>query len=314
MTPEPPSASDGVETHADWIELAALTAADRNYSISDLVAELTRAGTAEAVADIADEDPRSEISAVAAEHIEGLASEALIENEWRSSLCGRGYPFAPQGRYVQASRNASSTLYVFLLLLSQFGPGAGSKELVAPRIFERIAGLTAQRYLSGGHRSGTARHYLLGAPREFTPKQFPAAVDQLGEGQGCRTDRPKLKDVKDGKVDIVAWLPFQDRRGGQVVAFGQCATGKNWRDKLTELQPRDFCHKWLKDRPAVDPVKMFFVPHRVPQDDWLDVSISAGVVFDRLRIVAAVGALERDLWLACAAWNQHVLKEWRRKF
>ena len=63
---------------------------------------------------------------------------------------------------------------------------------------------------------------------------------------------------------LIAWLPFADRREGQIVCFGQCATGANWRDKLSELQPQDFAHKWLQDQFAAAPGKMFFMPHRIP--------------------------------------------------
>ena len=205
MTLAPPTASDSVEAQADWIELSALTAADRNYSIADLASEIGRAGTFEAVADLADDDPSSLTSSLQGEQLQPLASEAIAEADERLRICGRGYPFSVHERYVQAKKRAAQKLYTFLLLLSQFGPGAGPPDLNAPRMFESIAGLAAQRYLAGGCIDGTARHYLLGAPREHTPKAFPDAVNELcrelGEGQGCRTDRPGIADVKDGKVD-----------------------------------------------------------------------------------------------------------------
>ena len=304
-----------METQADWLELSALTAADRNYSITDLAAEIGRGGTFEAVADLAEDEPRSEASALESEQLQPLASEALAEAEKRLAICGRGYPFSVHERYVQAGSRAASKLYTFLLLLSQFGPNAGPADRSAPRIFERVAGFAAQRYLAGGCRDGTARHYLLGSPRELTPSSFRDAVNtlcrELGEGQGCRVDRPRLSDVKDGKVDLVAWVPFADGREGQVVCFGQCATGANWHDKLSELQPMVFCHKWLKDQFAMEPGKMFFMPHRIPGDDWQDVSMDAGVVFDRARIVAAVGIPDRGLLQDCVEWSAHVLREWK---
>ena len=45
------------------------------------------------------------------------------------------------------------------------------------------------------------------------------------------------------------------------MVFGQCATGRNWRDKLTDdLQPGDFCKRWFREQPAFTPSSAFFVP------------------------------------------------------
>jgi len=36
--------------------------------------------------------------------------------------------------------------------------------------------------------------------------------------------------------------------------------------------------------PHVIPLKMFFVPHSISSDDWVELGYQAGIIFDRFRI------------------------------
>src|SRR5262249_49084487 len=132
---------------------------------------------------------------------------------------------------------------------------------------------------------------------------------QVGEGQGCRVDRPSVRDQKDAKLDLIVWRPFSDARPGKLMGFGQCATGQDWMDKLTHLQPQAFCGMWLLDTPAVPPVRLFFVPFRIEKHRWLEASMQGGVIFDRCRIAAHARRLGSDLLRECSAWTNHVLRE-----
>ena len=84
-------------------------------------------------------------------------------------------------------------------------------------------------------------------------------------------------------MDLVAWKHFPDLRSGKLVLFGHCASGRDWDDKINELQPNDFCSKWLGgDRSPI--IKAFFIPHRLVPDVFDDRAISAKLFFDRCRI------------------------------
>jgi hypothetical protein len=41
----------------------------------------------------------------------------------------------------------------------------------------------------------------------------------------------------------------------------------------------------LRKNPQVKPVKAFFVPHSVSDDQWAQLGYAAGIIFDRFRIV-----------------------------
>ena len=128
----------------------------------------------------------------------------------------------------------------------------------------------------------------------------------MGEGQGNRR-RPSTRSQKDAKLDIVTWRAFEDGRSGKLIAFGQCATGANWKTKLAELQPRDFYTMWLAENIAVDPIRTFFMPFRVLEDDWFGVAVSGGVVFDRCRIAHHAHRVGGSVKAQIAAWNRDVL-------
>jgi hypothetical protein len=305
---EAPAATDSPEEHADWLELLALASADRSSSLQELVSAVRQTGTAEEMPEADPDDPDADRGA---ELTEPLAEGAFAELSGRQRACsaGRpGYPFSINPASIEGGRGYRTAPYTFLLLLSSFGRQAGPADVDALALFDELAGIAAREYL-GGEAAG-ARYYLFGFPRRITPAGFLDAVAdlcvQLEEGSPART-APENEDEKDAKLDLVAWRPFSDGRPGKLVGFGQCATGRNWREKLTELQPIDFCHFALQQQLAVLPTRLFFTPFRLDARKWRRHAIRGGIVFDRCRVTAHIRNLPSDIRRRCATWNDHVL-------
>ena len=83
----------------------------------------------------------------------------------------------------------------------------------------------------------------------------------------CRDKRAAQQ--KDGTVDMVVFRHFPDGRSGKIVAFGQCAAGKRWETKLTEMQPTNFWAKWVVGNLVSAPaLRMFFLPWRLGAVEW----------------------------------------------
>jgi hypothetical protein len=304
-----PDASDDPEVHADWLELRALKAADRDSSIQDLIQVIRRTGTIEAVeADDQSDDPQDR----GGEKSQAVAEDAFAEIEDRHSSCARGkYPFLVRAQYIELRNDPKKSLYLFLLLLSRFGKDGAANGVDGAQLFELVSLHTAAVYW--GSAASGVQGYHFGAPRRSTPRAFKDALDEMcrgmGEGQGCRIDRPNLKDQKDAKLDLIVWHSFPDNRQGKLIGFGQCATGNDWRDKLTHLQPEAFCGMWMLDTPAVTPVRLFFVPFRIGRRRWLDAARSGGIIFDRCRIVSHARTLDGALMKRCADWTAHALRK-----
>jgi hypothetical protein len=106
----------------------------------------------------------------------------------------------------------------------------------------------------------------------------------LGEGDGF-LDQPTLSK-QDDHIDVVAVKHFPDKRAGKIVVFGQCATGDNWDNKLTELDPQAFCRQWMKGSitSTHSLSKGFFVPFVISRERWRYTCNYAGILFERLRM------------------------------
>jgi hypothetical protein len=283
--------------------MEALRAADGNSSLTDLARTLEPTGTIEEVIEeegLGDGSP-ADYADRGQEHTERLLAAVSSELEDRRASCGGGYPFSVSAMSIKAPEQRFRSVYVFLLLLANKGIAAGPADLSATELFEEVAAEAGRGYFGG---PDGAQHYQFGFPRRRSPAGFRHAMTdlcrQLGEGGGPRT-RPTTQNQKDAKLDLVVWRPFPDGRAGKMVAFGQCAAGADWTNKLSELDPRAFMGKWMTDPLPITPSRLFFCPVRITRDDWLPRVWDAGLIFDRCRIAlhaqaageAALDACER---------------------
>jgi hypothetical protein len=303
-----PSATADPVAHADWLELKAIGARDRNSSVADLTSELRRTGSAE---ELEDEGQAEESNDRGGETIEPVAESAFQEIEDRNIACDGAYPFELGPSHLQLRPYSQGSAYLFLLLLSRFGIGVAPAGLNAAQLFEEVSAVALADYLGGEENEVETLQF--GFPRRLAPSGFKAAVENLceriGEGEGPR-DRPKRSDQKDASLDLLAWRPFADGRRSMVMTWGQCATGGDWHDKLTEMHPDPWCALWLRERPAVLPLRAFFVPRRVELDRWDVAAYKGGILFDRCRIAAlAEPLLPLELRRKCRAFSRHVIKE-----
>ena len=246
------------------------------------------------------------------EELERIADDAFEQLGRREEYLGERYPFTLSNsrRVLKSNTGAVDTAYAFLAAVTSLARMNRTAALCAASLFEHLSAAALVGYLGG---EDTARSYHFGFPRRKGPPGFRDAVDdlcqQMGEGGGCRTDRPRVADVKDAKLDLVAWIPFGDGRSNQLSVFGQCATGGEWRGKINELQPIDFCKMWLKEQPAMSPSLAFFVPRDIKEDDWPEAAIGdRRLVFDRLRIARMLRQIDVRLARLFARWTASALR------
>jgi hypothetical protein len=256
---------------ADWMEMSALQAADKNSSGGDLAAAVGRSAV------------------IDDEKIDALISATLGELAFRVQAAGGGYPFNFNGAVLELHPSAwrHRSTYLLCLSLTRFGFPTNKGRTVFPeRMFEEVSAAAAASYLSGqGVRFG---HPRKGAP---FPSSFFKAVDMmcgagiLAEGQGF-SGRHRSWTGDDG-LDVVAWRDHGDGRSSKMVLFGACATGGDWEEKVYELQVKQFLELWLQRALDSQFVKAFFVPFRLADrrgDEWSTLAVRAGIPFDRCRI------------------------------
>lgn len=242
------------------------------------------------------EDTPFQKSEATFETLTGTLTEEIL---WRKNVLGDHYPFAIEGGSL-VHKPSKGMLYEALLGITQAETLTEGDHTILPRWFERIAVVTAQSFLGP---DSVARH--TGWPRPWTDKKgFKAVVDMLNGLTGKRSgewhwqpasDRPSdpsTTDVKDGGVDVVAWIPHRDDRTGQLYLLGQCACGNDWPNKYSDIDLDDL-EQWAEIS-VVTPIKSFFTPYRVATPTMRDASRKAGVVFDRIRIVSVLRHSHRE--------------------
>lgn len=297
---------DNVAAIADFAELECLRRDDANVSVTDIARIIQR-----------EPDEITEDSAFE------RVVEAFGELENRIRHCGDDlgcYPFQllDSGEVLQFKRPSKSTAkpsltYLYLLLATRMNMtkdrSQGGED--ATKLFEELCSEVALRFLGGPGPGihaivfGTGRlpeHHDLNDEAELDKGVFQLAVDQLcsvlKEGFQFQAYSASTRvKAKDGKLDVVAWRSFADQRPGQLIGFGQCKTGRSWHRNLRDIQPEEFCKKWMLKSPAVIPVRMFFVADRIAPDRsrgdraddehgiWYEHCAAAGILFDRCRIM-----------------------------
>lgn len=276
---------------ADYAELMCL--ASGRVSLTDMSQELGR---------LEDNDYQRGVEEYST--LDENLQQAMKEIEWRTSACGEGYPFAIDqlGNCIRLSfTGVQSWLYSYLLLATRLNmlSNRNHAAIDGALLFEQISADILKSYF--GPRSeaivfGTA---TVDAGFEARIKDL---CHRLCEGQGFSNRNNARPTARDAKLDVVAWKPFADSREGKVVLFGQCKTGRNWRDQITQLQTEAFCKSWMKAPLAVNPMRLFLVAESVPYDHWYSQTSSAGVIFDRCRLVCYGDALSPTVFDLLKQW------------
>lgn len=276
---------------ADFVELAALRAG--TFALADLDLALERAGWYRQRRGLFTVNPDVDLGAV--EDLElGDGTEDPDDPDWgdwvrtilrqRSRVLGEEYPFKVSRDYVVASPGRETCDYVRLLIVTICHAYGARKDVVEdPRkLFELmiVSTFSAIGFASVGMGTATTQG------KKFK-EQLRLAATAVGL-IAATEPYPAKVNAKDGGVDAIGVLNWNDLRPGQIVFLAQAtlATSLDWEKKIRE--PRvDHWAAYLNER--FHPLAMLAVPHHIEDEHfgWL-VSPSATIV-DRLRLVGRLG-------------------------
>ena len=303
-------------TIADFAEMECLRKEDGIVSALDIARILLR-----------------EADSIGDDAVKQIVDDAFGELAVRSEHCGAGgrYPYEIRRHGGLLTRRSVldkapvDLLYWYLLLSTRMNMKVKKNQggYDATVLFEHLCREVAIRFWGGpgpyvdGMVFGTGRQTNdMEDHEELGHGVFQAAIRRLcaalGEGIGFPQNAGSAVQAKDGKLDIVVWRGFADKRPGQLIGFGQCKTGTYWDKDLMKLQPEGFCAKWLQRQPAVMPVRLYFITDRVI-DRWYERCVDGGIVFDRCRIVDLATDLpsallqEIEAWVKAAAESEGLL-------
>ena len=241
-----------------------------------------------------------------------VVEAAYLEIERRIEACRDGYPFVidEQGYTLRANRDAENhkhIIYKYLLLATRLDMKDNREHagIDGSLLLEELAADVAREYLGA-----RAEKFVFGtaAGTSNFEEKINTLCRQMKEGVRFVNRDKAPPNKRDSKLDVVAWKHFADRQPGKLIAFGQCKTGTNYKDTLTQLQPDLFCRKWLHSSPALTPVRMFFVAESMSRLHWYSASSDAGLLFDRCRIVDFCDDVSSDVLKKVTTWTEAAAK------
>jgi len=242
-----------------------------------------------------------------------IVEETYMEIEQRKEACGDGYPFeiTRRGSILRANQTADSNIkhiiYKYLLLATRLNMQSNKiyADIDGTLLFEELAAESAREYL--GPRAESVVFGAVAGAAGFSDK-VDHLCRKIKEGNGFMSRSNASSNQKDGKLDVVAWKPFVDKSAGQLIIFGQCKTGTNYKDSLSQLQPDSFCRKWFQSFPAVPPIRAFFVSEALSRSNWYNDISDAGLLFDRCRIVEVCDDISEDVLKRVKCWTSAAAK------
>ncbi len=239
------SEPDSIDYLADWVELYILLNEDF----------LSKSALSSYVAQAKGEDPASI-----------LMDDVWVELESRASKYGLEPPFELEGSSIVPMIKKEDCLeYTMCLLLSILGNIEHTT--TTGKLFERVSSEALKHYLDG-------EVLVYGHPSR-------QSVEDIAKLTNEKFNFAPASNFKDRGLDVVLWKSFSDGRGSQVVILFQCASGKNWRAKLSDL-PIDAWKKYIAW--ACNPLKGFTLPRIVKDDLFKESCYECGILFDRVRI------------------------------
>ena len=229
----------------------------------------------------------------------------------RSNACGKGYPFKLELagsvlRHDPGVSEARGEVYRYLLLATRLNMKRHSRHasLDGTHLLEELAAHVLRCYL-GRTR---ARSVVFGTSvKGGFAKKVDLLCKDLGEGGQFKNPDTSAVDENDGGLDTVSWVPFSDHSRGKLIVFGQCKTGTTWREHTNKLRPETFTRLWMSDAPLFTPLRAFCIAEAANQGHWCKYSISAGLFFDRCRLVDFCEELPSEILGKIQNWTQAAL-------
>ena len=215
--------------YADYVELVALFYNEAPVSVGEIMGRFRDEGIFSQRKSNEEQAEKNDENEVFVRSIFAVLGE-------RALLFVDSYPFAYKNEKLSLKPILSekNKLYIFLLLASDlstfnpFEPNLTSE-------FEQISYQALKKYLPS-----KAITKSFGTNSEFTG-YFNEKINQLASLMNVELDNKFLesfssKNTKDGGLDIVSWIPFEDQISNFISIFVQCACGKDWKSKLNETR------------------------------------------------------------------------------
>lgn len=262
------------DAFADWLEA--------NLLFGD--GEITRGDVSDSVKDA--------VPGAGSADIDVFVDDLWSELRSRSDNLGAGTPYDFGRGQIQASATWERVLPLsFMLLIScthwftRFREGCNITYSVQGALFERLVVASLQAHFPGWsvYRTGWSS-----TTAESLSTNIASVAAELRENVANYRVDDVAPQGKDAGLDVMLHQPYDDGRAGPPVFLIQCATGTNWRSKLTTPS----ISRWQNLIGfAVRPQRGFALPFDVMESDFRSSLYEVeGPIFDRRRILRPLRA------------------------
>lgn len=213
----------------------------------------------------------------------GFIDSVWDEIENREKLYGKNPPFNVEDNVIRCNLATwkFQPHYCMCLIFSLEGNPCVKDYTTAASgtLFEGIIKKATTKFFNG-------IAYVYGYPNEKL-KDFSNRIDTIDYVADLHSD------IKDAGMDVLGIGPFNDGRKNDLSIIVQCATGRNWKSKIDDVNI-DFWFggKFLKF--PLKPVKGFAIPRIMKPTDIEKESLRFGLLIDRTRIYRCVNSLAHD--------------------
>ncbi|MDO5342495.1 MAG: hypothetical protein Q4F69_08600 [Bacteroidia bacterium] len=259
-----------LDYYADFVELLALFSGKDGVSYGDVQDQFFG-------------EPDEKTDAGKKDKDESFLKEIFSRIDERISLYAKSYPFEKKDNALLLKEDISENekYYVLLLIASQLS------------IFESFNSDLTTDFETLSYES--LKSYL---PNNAVVKQFGENTEY--KGNAVTKIRTLAKDIgfslnnyaisqiainnnQERGLDVIGWLPFEDKCQNKVIILGQCACGKKYEYK--QIETRRFASYF--DFYTTEPQHSLFVPYsliNIRENKFYGDEIKA-LVFERKRIV-----------------------------
>ena len=229
---------------------------------------------------------------------ESFIDEIFTLIEERKYLYGGLYPFDLEDKQIiklKKNLSLSQKLYLFLLFSSSLDIFKSFNSEITTD-FEIVSCEAIKSFIPNGivKPFGKLSEYR-GTARE--------KIKKLADDIGLPTDDYEIENISERNnqergLDIVLWLPFEDKCQNKVIFLCQCACGKQYESKQHDIRRYEHYYRFYR----IKPQRTLFVPYSLinPKENKFyhsDYVEDDYLLFERLRIINLVKQKEDMLEL-----------------
>lgn len=207
----------------------------------------------------------------------------------RAVLLGEIYPFevSEDSFSIELRQRTDERLaYIFYLGCSSLRYVDKATAGVLTKLFEAVSADVLELLLPPNFQVD-----LFGTARGHRPSRFSGSlykrIQDLAEALNGKMVVEEVdfhpRDTADNGLDLVAWIPANDREPGVISFFAQCACGTGWAGKQSEAS---YAQRWNRFVNLVSvPTNLMFIPFafRKVGGHWYAESDVEIMLIDRLR-------------------------------